>query len=65
MQQHAGQRVAVAFAAGKHADGLENIVFRKQETAQQAAQLRLCRARRYRRQIVQDARVGSSSLYWS
>ena len=62
MQQHAGQRVTIALAAGKHADGLENIVLRKQKAAKQAAQLRLRGARRSFKQIVEHARVGIKGL---
>ena len=40
------QRVAVALAAGEHADALENVVCREQETAEQAAQFGLGGARR-------------------
>ena len=62
MQQHAGQRVAIALAAGKNADGLENNVLRKQETAEQAAQFRLRGTRRGFKQVVQHARVGIKSF---
>src|SRR5258706_10341328 len=41
LEQHAGHRVAVAFAAGKHADALEYIVIRKKKAAEQRAQTRL------------------------
>ena len=37
LQQHAGQRVAVAFAAGEHADAFEDIVAGEQEAAEQAS----------------------------
>ena len=40
------QGIAVALAAGEHADALENIVGGKQKASQQAAQLGLRRARR-------------------
>src|SRR5579859_8019985 len=62
MQQHASQRVTIALATGKNADGLENIIFRKQEAAKQAAQLRLRGARRSFKQVVEHARVGIKSL---
>src|SRR5262249_17518219 len=35
MQQHAGQRVAVTLAAGKHADGLENVVLGEEKATEQ------------------------------
>ncbi len=62
LQQHAGQRVAVALAAREHADALEHVVFGKQETAQQAAQLGVGGARSFALQIVQHARVGVEFL---
>ena len=40
-KQHARQRVAVALAARKHPDALEDLVVRKEEAAEQAAQLGL------------------------
>ena len=62
MQQHAGQRVTIALSTGKYADGLEDIVFRKQETAKQAAQLRLRGARRGFKKVVEHACVGIKRL---
>ena len=59
VQQHARQGIAIAFAAGKHADALEDIVFGKQEAPQQAAQFSL-RAERHgsgARQVVEQARL--------
>jgi len=41
-QQQLDQRVAVALAARKHADALENVVFAKQKAAEQPAEFRLC-----------------------
>ena len=61
-QQHPGQRVAIAFAAGEHADRLENIVVGEQETAQQAAQLVLLAARRDAADVVEHAGVGVEHL---
>src|SRR5262249_58796665 len=57
MQQHAGQRVAVTLAAGKHADGLENVVLGEEKATEQAAQLGLRRPRRHGKQIVEHARL--------
>src|SRR5258706_1143367 len=48
LQQHARHRVAVTFAAGKHADALEHIVIRKKKAAEQCAQTRLIADRRGR-----------------
>ena len=39
--EHAGQRVAVALAAGEHAERLEDVVAGEQKAAEQAAQLGL------------------------
>ena len=55
--QHAGQRVAVALAAGEHRYGLEDIVFREQEAAQNAAQLGVGGARGDGGQVVDHAGV--------
>ena len=55
MKQHAQQGVAVALAAGKHADALEHIALGEQERPQQAAQLGLRGARRQLLQIVEHA----------
>ncbi len=60
--QHAGQRITVALTAGKHADALKHVVFGKQETAQQAAQFGLRRARRDSAQIVQNFAVSVQFL---
>ena len=59
VQQHSRQRVAIAFAAGEHANALEHIVLGKQETAQQAAQFGLGAERHGRgaRQVVEQARL--------
>ena len=62
MQQHPGQRVAVALAAGEHADPLEDVVVGKQEAAEQAAQFGLAGARRRFSKIVEDAGVGIEFL---
>src|SRR5438270_8596044 len=62
MQQHAGQRVTVALAAGEHADGLEHIVFREEKTAEQAAQLGLGGAWRSCKKIVEQAGLRVQSL---
>src|SRR6266576_6037290 len=57
MKQHPQQRVTITLAAGKYADALENLVGRKEKTAQQAAQLCLCGAGRKLGQVIEDARV--------
>src|ERR1019366_2896004 len=55
--QHTGQGVAVAFTAGKHADGLEDVVFGEEEAAEDAAQFGIGGARSDGGQIVDEARV--------
>ena len=60
--QHAGQRVAVALAAGEHADGLEDVVFGEQEAAQDGAQLGVGGARGDLAQVVEHAGVGVELL---
>ena len=62
MQQQAQQRVAAALAAGEHADLLENVVFGKKKTAEQAAQFGFAGAGRGVAEIVEDARVGIEFL---
>ena len=61
--EHAGERVAVALAAREHADALENVVFGKQETAQNAAQFGIVGARRDLPRSSRTAASGSSALY--
>src|SRR5579859_2769661 len=55
MQQHAGQRVTVALAAGEHTYGLKDVIFRKKKAAKQVAQLSLGGARRSLKQIIEHA----------
>src|SRR5438034_9119820 len=57
MKQHPQQRVTITLAAGKYADALENLVGRKEKTAQQAAQLCLCGAGRKLSQIIENSSV--------
>jgi len=60
-----GQRVTIALATGENADGLENIVFRKEKAAKQAAQLGWVeRGAASNRSSSMRAWV-SSALYWS
>ena len=64
MQQHARQGVAVALAAGEHADPLEHVVFGEQKAAQQAAQFGVAwRAAPPCPDRPACAHSGSSSLY--
>src|SRR5208337_1650574 len=58
-QQHSRQRVAIALAARKYADALENIICAEQEAAQKTAQLRLGAERHGggARQVVDQTRV--------
>ena len=66
MQQHPRQRIAIALAAREHADGLEDVVFGEQETAEQAAQLGHGLLRRHVSTGHRACGVeASSSLYWS
>src|SRR4051812_28453862 len=51
MKQHPGQRIAIAFAAGEHADRFEDIISGEQEAPEQVAQLGCARKRRNRLQI--------------
>src|SRR3954462_5455859 len=54
MQQHARQCIPVALAATQNSDRLKDLVFRKQETPQQVAQLGLRGPRRYAGDVVED-----------
>ena len=60
-QKHPRQGIAVALAAGKHSDTLEDVILRKQEAPEQAAQLRLG-ARRYAGKVIQQACFGIERL---
>src|SRR6267154_5138711 len=62
VQQHAGQRVAVAFTTRKHADRLEDIVLRKKEATEQTAQLGLRGTRCGFKQVIQYARLRIESF---
>src|SRR3974390_1252657 len=62
MQQHAGQRVAVTFAAGEHPNRLEHVVFGKKETAKQAAQFGHGLLRCNVREVVEHAAFGVEFL---
>src|ERR1035441_8810248 len=55
--EHAGQGIAIAFAAGKHADGLEDIVFGEEEATEDAAQFGIGGAWSDGRKVVDQARV--------
>src|SRR5882724_11303354 len=57
VHQHAEQGIAVALAAGKHTNALEDVVGRKKETAEKTTQLGLGGAGRDFAKIVEDARV--------
>src|ERR1700677_2407685 len=58
VQQHFQERIAITLASRQDADALENIVARKKETAEQAAQLGLRGGRREFSKIIEDASVG-------
>jgi len=62
MQQHAGQRIAIALTTGKHADSLKNIVLGKKKATEQAAQFGLRGARRGFEQVIQHARLRIESF---
>src|SRR5260370_3145488 len=53
--QHFEQRLAIALASGEDADALKNVVARKKETAEQAAQLGLRGGCREFSKVVEDA----------
>src|SRR5258708_34155577 len=55
MQGDRGQCVAIALSGGEYANGLEDVVFRKQKTSQQAPQFGLRGARGGFKQIVEHA----------
>src|SRR5581483_5916523 len=55
MQQHAEQRIPVPLAAREHADALEDIITRKEKTAEQVAQIRLARGGCNPTKIVENA----------
>ncbi len=56
--QHPGQRISVALAAGKHAQLLEDIVAGEHEAAQQRAQRNRVHPGVGARDVVQHLRIG-------
>ena len=63
MQQHAGQRVTVALAAGEDANRFENVVFGEEETAEQVTQLGVGGRGAASQRSSSMRASGSSSLY--